>query len=121
MIDERFPPPDLCPAEPLSQVVFIHDYLQLVFQSQCLSVYNLAQIEHMGATLTQGSSGFCDALVSLIGSAVLRAHHNERYKLILEFQNGSNFFVPVAAEYVRGPEAFQFVGTDEYLVVEQNG
>ena len=44
MIDERFPPPNLCPAEPLSQVVFIHDYLQLVFQSQCLSVYNLAQI-----------------------------------------------------------------------------
>ena len=121
MVDERFPPPDLCPSEPLSQVVFIHDYLQLVFQSQCLSVYNLAKVERMGGTYTQGSSGFCDALVGLIGSTVLRAHHNEKYKLILEFQNGNNFLVPAASEYVRGPEAFQFTGTDEYLVVEQNG
>jgi len=121
MIDEHFPPPNLCPDEPLTQVVFIHDYLQLVFQSQCLSVYNLAQLEQNGTTLTQGASGFCDSLVGLIGCAVVRAHRNDRYKLILEFQNGDKFLIPSAGEYVRGLEAFQFNGSDEFLVVEQNG
>lgn len=36
--------PNLIPLEPLSQVVFIHDYLQLVFQDESFSIYNLAEL-----------------------------------------------------------------------------
>ncbi|MEC5398114.1 hypothetical protein [Uliginosibacterium sp. H1] len=120
MTVEHLPPPDLCPVEPLSQVVFVHDYIQLVFQAQGFSIFNLAQVTHRGLTLTQGNPGFCDALVSLIGCSVLQAHHCESYKLTLEFKNGESFFVPAAPAYVRGPEAFQYDGSNEYLVVEQN-
>ena len=32
---------DLQPVEPLSQVVFVHDYLQLVFQDRAFTLYNV--------------------------------------------------------------------------------
>ena len=120
MAGELFPPPDLRPSEPLSQVVFVHDYLQLVFQSQCFSIYNLAQVTRGEVIINQGTLGFCDALVSLIGNRVLHARHCESHKLMLEFENGDKFFVPTGADHVRGPEAFQYDGSNEYLVVEQN-
>jgi hypothetical protein len=33
-------PPDLKPSEALSQVVFVDDYCQLVFQAEIFNVYN---------------------------------------------------------------------------------
>ena len=43
--------PNLKPSEPLSQVVFIHDYLQLVFQDECFNVYNAAEVVWNETTL----------------------------------------------------------------------
>lgn len=110
----------LCPVELLSEVAFVRDYIQLVFQSQSFSIYNRAQLTQSGLTLTQGDQGFCDVLVGLIGRSVLQAHSNEQYKLVLEFENGEKFLVPSAAEYVCGPEAFQYNGANDHCVVEQN-
>lgn len=111
---------DLCPVEPLSEVAFVHDYIQLVFQSQNFSIYNRAQVTQSSLTLTQGDQGFCDVLVGLIGCSVLQAYSNEQYKLVLEFENGEKFLVPSAAEYVHGPEAFQYNGANDHCVVDQN-
>jgi len=75
--------PNLKPVEPLSQVVFIHDYLQLIFQDERFNIYNLAQVDLQGKKLTQGQSGFCDAVVSLIGQRVTAASHSDTYALRL--------------------------------------
>ncbi len=37
--------PKLKPSEPLSQVVFVHDYLQLIFQDEGFNIYNLSEFE----------------------------------------------------------------------------
>ena len=41
----------LLDAEPLSQVVFIHDYIQLVFQDTYFNLYNRVSVHRAGCTL----------------------------------------------------------------------
>jgi len=112
--------PNLKPVEPLSQVVFIHDYLQLIFQDEGFNIYNLAQIELQGKKLTQGQSGFCDAVVSLIGQRVIAASHSDTYALRLSFEEGAQFIVRSDDAAISGPEAFEFNGKNQPPVVEQN-
>ena len=113
--------PDLIPTESLSQVVFIHDYLQLVFQFESFSIYNLARVSQGGTVLTQGAPGFCDAVVSLIGQRIREASSTENYGLSLTFESGENFVVLSGSENIRGPEAFEFNGHDNLVVMGQNG
>lgn len=112
--------PNLVPHEPLSQVVFIHDYLQLVFQGESFSIYNISKFVHNGTELVQGESGFCDAMVSLIGQRVVTAMGTTEHPLSLSFANGARFLVLPGAVGARGPEAFQFTGGNNQFVVEQN-
>jgi hypothetical protein len=113
-------PPNLKPSEPLSQVVFIHDYLQLWFQDERFNVYNLAEIEHGGAKLAQGQLGYCDSLVALIGQRVVGVSKSDSHMLVLSFEGGARFSVRGDAEAIHGPEAFEFNGEGQYLVVEPN-
>ena len=112
--------PNLKPSEPLSQVVFIHDYLQLIFQDERFSIYNLAEVEIRGVKMTQGQPGFCDAVVSLIGQRVTAASHSDKCALHLSFEEGAQFVVRSDNAAISGPEAFQFNGRDQPRVVEQN-
>lgn len=112
--------PNLKPAEPLSQVVFIHDYLQLVFQDEGFNIYNLAELELRGVKVTQGQPGFCDAVVSLIGQRVTAASHSDAYALRLSFEEGAQFVVRSDEAAITGPEAFEFNGKNQPPVVEQN-
>jgi hypothetical protein len=50
----------LVPVEALSQVAFIHDFLQLVFQEERFTVYNRAAIADWENVFQQGTVGFCD-------------------------------------------------------------
>ena len=112
--------PNLKPSEPLSQVVFIHDYLQLVFQDERFSIYNLAEVELRGVKVTQGQPGFCDVVVSLIGQRVTAASHSDVYALRLSFEEGAQFVVRSDEAAITGPEAFKFNGKNQLLIVEQN-
>ena len=47
----------------LSQVTFVHDYIQLTFQDVGLSAYNHVTLEANDTRLAQGDIGFCDLLV----------------------------------------------------------
>ena len=111
---------NLVPSEPLSQVVFIHDYLQLVFQGESFSVYNVSKLVHNGTELIQGQSGFCDAMVNLIGQRVVTAAVSTENPLSLSFESGSKFSVLPGSVGARGPEAFQFTGRYNQIIVEQN-
>lgn len=107
--------PDILPTEPLSQVVFIHDYLQLVFQDACFSIYNAAELRQGNSSLSQGQSGFCDGLVSLIGQPLTSASASP--SLSLTFQSGT---VLVVAQSGQDPESWQYNSFGEPIVVEQN-
>ena len=112
--------PKLSPVGPLSQVVFVRDYLQLVFEDEVLSVYNLASLVLHGSEIHQESTGFCDGLVSLIGQRAVQIELAEQCALSLAFAGGAVLHVLGCESAVRGPEAFQFAGRDDLVVVEQN-
>lgn len=108
----------LIPLEPLSQVCFIHDYLQLVFQDDRISIYNRTQIQVGSTRMSQGEAGFCDALVSLIGQRVVSV--SRRHVLTLAFAKGVELSVLGGDGNVAGPEAFRFDGPNGVLAAEQN-
>jgi hypothetical protein len=56
--------------EPLSQVVFVRDYVQLVFQDTTLSVYCSMSVALRRDSIGWHGPGWCDALVALIGQSV---------------------------------------------------
>jgi hypothetical protein len=110
--------PDLQPVDPLSKVVFVHDYLQLVFQDCAFTIYNLATYTKATTVLRQGEPGFCDALVSLINQT---AHAEARAEsLLLRFTSGVVVSVPISGPDTRGPEAWQFARLGGPHIVEQN-
>ena len=104
----------------LSHVVFIHDYLQLVFQDESFSIYNLAEVECGGDKVRQGHPGFCDAVVGLIGQRVIEVSCSDAYALRLSFEEGAHFTVRDDDEAITGPEAFQFIGKNQPPVIDQN-
>jgi len=112
--------PNLKPSEPLSQVVFVHSYVQLRFQDEGFSIYNVSEIELDGAKLTQGQPGYCDAMVSLIEQRVVDVSESDRHVLVLVFERGARFSVRCDHEAILGPEAFEFWGNDQDLIVQQN-
>lgn len=107
--------PNLVPADALTHVVFIHDYIQLLFADVGFSFYNPVRLIAGGVAVAQGAAGFADALVSLIGRKIISAQGSGA--LNLTFDNAVELQVDAAGD---GPEAFQFHGADGSVVVEQN-
>ena len=106
----------LRPKEPLSQVVFIHDYVQLVFQDEILSIYNRIALKTHDKLVHTGQTGFCDGLVSLMEQRVIEAGQSDEYALTIYFENGTQLLI---SSHGTGPEAFHF-SMAEHLAVEQN-
>jgi hypothetical protein len=104
---------------PLSQVAFIHDYVELAFGNARLSIYNEVSVLTSSGVYVQGEVGFCDALVQLIDQRAKESANPEGAVLALEFEQGSRLHVR-AGDASSGPEAFQFVGASGVIVVEQN-
>ena len=112
--------PNLRPSAPLSQVMFVHDYLQLIFQDERFNIYNVSEIEHRDVKVAHGEPGFCDVLVSLIGQRVFRVSQSDNHALKLSFEKGAQFVVRSDDDAVRSPEAFEFDGKNQPKVIEQN-
>jgi hypothetical protein len=112
-------PPRLLPESSLSQVVFVHDYVQLVFQDEAFSLYNRVIVKTKDAEYEQGGAGFADSLVSLIGRAVLEVDSSDRFAIALRFDCGTQVQV-LRNGSAKGLEAFQFNGPNGVIVVEQN-
>ena len=110
--------PDLQPEDALSQVVFVHDYLQLVFQGCGFSLYNVVTYCQGATTIRQGRPGFSDALVSLIDQTA--SVETQPGALLLRFSGGAILSFPTAGPDVRGPEAWQFNRLGGPTVVEKN-
>ena len=111
---------DMLPAQPLSQVVFVHDYLQLAFQGERFSLFNRVQVATPARSAMQGEPEFAGLLVALIDQRVTQILESPAAILELHFQNGSAVQVLRDEEFVAGPEAFTFEREGEPLVVGQN-
>jgi hypothetical protein len=109
--------PNLTPQSPLSQVVFVHDYLQLVFQGERLSIYNPCSLTGPGLNLQTGDPGFCDALVSLIGQTASACADSSEL-LSLSFSGG--VVLAVLPDQLGLVEAFTFHSEDSRAIVERN-
>jgi hypothetical protein len=110
-------PPNLLPTDALSQVVFVHDYLQLIFQDSAFSIYNPLTLQMHGASLRLGQPGFCDLLVGLIGQPLSSVSTSGIESVVLVFAGGAVLSV---SRQGSGPEAWQFNCFGQPTVVEQN-
>lgn len=62
----------------ISSVEFVRGYIQLRFDGACLSTFTLPTVRLLsGTTLLASSTGYADALVSLVGKAVEDAQQGE--------------------------------------------
>ena len=111
--------PRLLPKSSLSQVVFVHDYIQLVFQDEAFSLYNPVIVKTLDENNEQGGAGFADSLVSLIDRAVVEVDSSEGFAIALRFGCGRQVQV-LRNGGAKSPEAFQFNGPNGVIVVEQN-
>lgn len=105
----------LVPVAPLNQVVFIHDYFQLVFQDASFSIYNEAEIRIGMAVFGQQQPGFSDKLIGLIGKTLTAVSTSP--SLALTFENGA---VVVVSQTGCAAEAWQYKSAIGEVVVEQN-
>ncbi|MCO6043540.1 hypothetical protein NG895_06435 [Aeoliella sp. ICT_H6.2] len=101
--------------DPLTQVVFIHHYLQLCFQDAGFSFYNPVELIAEYSNFLQGEPGFADALVGLIDQEVARVVGEP--SLTIEFKNG---VILKVAEDGEGPEAWEYYALSGESIVEQN-
>ncbi len=99
-------PPRLVPKSALSQVVFVHDYVQLVFEDECFSLYNSIVVLLDAIEYPQGNAGFANALISLIGRAVVEAGATDECSLQLHLEGGARVQV-LKTRGIARPEAFQ--------------
>lgn len=110
----------LLKAEPLSQVVFVHDYIQLVFQGTYFNLYNRVTVHRDGCTLGASDAGFADELRRLVGERVVDTSSEEGRFSVVEFERGAQVSVSLRAEDANGPEAFELGDNKGLRVVEQN-
>lgn len=109
---------ELNPLEPVTQVVFVHDYVQLVFETATLSIYNSMWFRGLqGEEVDRGHTGFADALVGVIGTKACSVDRSAAECLVLQFEGKGRLAV---AHDSSGPEAFQFNTAAGSFVMQQN-
>lgn len=111
---------DLKPREPLTQVVFVHDYFQLVFDTQVLGIYNPATVSVDGRAIEFGRPGFADALVKLLGSRVVQAKTDSESGLLLTFESNATLEILGSPSEGGILEAYSFTESNGPIVVAHN-
>jgi len=113
--------PDLIPASQLTQVVFVHDYLQLIFGEDVYCIYNRLELNAGTRVLQSGQPGFADALASLIGQRIKAVADEPGAVLDLIFGNHHVLRILKGVENESGPEAYNYFARGGFFVVQQNG
>lgn len=101
----------------LSQVWFVHDYVQLQFHDDhTINVYNPFEVESNGKSYRQGEFGYADSLVGIIGSTITEVNYQEFSHLKLSFSCGSVFKINLSKGLVSFPEAFELTLNGKHVV-----
>ncbi len=100
------------PIDELEQVVFVHDYIQLVFGDVRISFYGATSVRSRHAFYEREKPGFCDALVKLIGQKATALDAAADCRLTIGFASGETVVVLPTV----GPEAWGYAITGESIV-----
>jgi hypothetical protein len=109
----------LRPEHPLTAVVEVHDYLQLVFADETLTVLNPMEVRAATVASPGGAASAAEEARRLVGRRVLNATQSAGALLTLTFEDGGQVIVLPAHERSPGTEAFVFSGRHAH-VVEHN-
>ena len=94
--------------EALSQVWFVHDYIQLQFQDKTVTVLNVPTLTIPdGRSIHRSDIGFCDALVALIDQPLVSVSEDEEVAITLRFGDGTCLAIPLHGKDAKGPEAME--------------
>ncbi len=103
--------------EMLSQVWFVHDYIQLKFHDDhTINVYNPFNVENGGKFYKQGEFGYADTLVGIIGSKITEVSYKQFSHFSLTFSCGATFTIELARGLANIPEAFEMNLNDEQYI-----
>lgn len=102
----------LTQAEPLSEVRFVHDYVQFVLWPHTLSIYPRLKVSRGDHVLSPADSGFYDSICSLIGQKVVNVIRVEKAQLEFAFSLGTKLFVSLRPEDAVGPEIAMLSGSN---------
>jgi hypothetical protein len=96
---------------PLSQVWFVHDYIQLQFQERSVTVMNTPKLRlSSGVILERKDEGFCDCLVSQIEQSIQDSQLRDNEEFLIRFASGVELIIPLTEEAANGPEAVELPG-----------
>jgi hypothetical protein len=111
---------NLSPPGELTQVAFVHDYIQLVFQDWRFSLYNEVSIDVDRVVVAcRNNAGFCDLLVGLLNQRAKGTGSETDAALVLTFDAGTRVIVHLADENCTWPEAWQ-LNTPTAAIVGHN-
>lgn len=112
----------LCSWKPLTQVIFVFDYIQLVFEDCSLNIYNSSQIVNKDSkTYHSDTALFPYLLKSLIGSSINSIEFKAKAAFSLNFSNHYKLEILLNDESVNGPEAFEIADNNtDLIIIEQN-
>ena len=107
----------LLKAPPLSEIRFVHDYIQLVFDEYTLNVYNAPRLLVDDQVIERPEDGFCDRLVDLIGQRVTAVVCEPDVADTFVFGGGASLSIRLDESSWHGPESFSLSGPGDLLVV----
>ena len=116
MIDQAYA--RLAGANALSEVRFVHDYVQFIFEPHTLSLYAPLRVVAAGRILARGDVGYYDNICSLIGETLAAVTRQEREQLEFAFSNGTKVALSLCSEDAAGPEVAELSTLDGEIMVE---
>lgn len=107
----------------LTGVVFVHDYVQLLFDESepyddvILNIYSKSWITNKNGEFSSDRAGYRDSLCALIGGSVasLDGSLNEQFSIALD--TGNSLTISLQEQDFTGPEAAYFVKRDNLMIV----
>jgi hypothetical protein len=97
--------------EQLSAVTFVMDYLQLQFNSQCLTVLNPLFVKVGGHSYKFNDTEFRNVICERITRLVQKITLSEQ-ELLIDFDDSSSFSISLKEEDYSSPEAINFYFTE---------
>jgi hypothetical protein len=103
---------ELVGPQPLASVTFVQDYVQLNFDSSPLNLYVMPWVYLNHSGRLPGDEGYADKLVGQIGRILWDVDELLDYGLVLDWENGIRFAIPLDGTGLQGVEAAEFRGKD---------
>lgn len=101
---------ELVSPDDLGSVTFVRDYLQLRFDGAPLNLYVMPWVYRDTNVLLPGDPGYADAIIAQVGHTLAEVDELVDYGLVLDWDNGVRFAVPLDGTGLQGAEAAEFSG-----------